>query len=262
MEIGINWDAYDSDDLEAQVQAEIFRKNGVRHTFIPDDCTKETIAVIKENGIEIDTVHAPFRGINNMWLEGSKGDEMLSSLKHSVDLCRENDIPVAIVHLSSGDDCPCITDLGHKRFADLMEYADKSGVIIAFENQRKLANLAFAMEEFHSARFCWDCGHEACFAYGREFMPLFSSRLIALHLHDNFAIHEGDKHMIPFDAKIDFDKVSSHIASSEFEGTVMLELSRHTSGFYETLSPEEFFSKAASAAKKIADKIEAIRAGA
>ncbi len=258
MKIGISWDAYGDGELNIKEQISFLKKYGFEATFAMSDNPKldEITHDVRSQGITPDTCHAPFRGINRIWSDNSDGDDALRMLKDSVDACARNSIPVDVVHLSSGDNAPRISDAGYRHFKELVDYADSKGVQIAFENQRKLANIAFAMEEFPSAGFCWDAGHEACFAYGREYMPLFGSRLAALHIHDNFGVHNGDRHMIPFDAGLDFDKISSFIADSGFEGTVMLELMRHTSGEYEDFSPDEYYERAAGAAKRIRNMIE------
>lgn len=258
MKIGISWDAYGKGELSIEEQIAFLKKYGFEAMFTMsnDPNLDEIVEAVRKENISPDTCHAPFRGINRIWFDNSDGDDALRMLKDSVDACERNDIPVDVVHLSSGDDAPRVSDAGYTHFRELVDYADSKGVKIAFENQRKLANIAFAMEEYPTACFCWDVGHEACFADGREYMPLFGSRLVALHIHDNFAIHNEDRHMIPFDAGLDFEKAASHIAKSGFDGTVMLELMRHTSGEYEDVSPDEYFGKAAAAAMRIRDMIE------
>jgi sugar phosphate isomerase/epimerase len=72
------------------------------------------------------------------------------------------------------------------------------------------------------AKLCWDCGHEYFCHEEREPMALFSSRLAALHIHDNSLT--CDEHLIPFSAKIDFKKVAEQLARSRYDGTLMLEV--------------------------------------
>lgn len=261
MKIGISWNAYGDGELSIKEQVSLLKKYGFSATFAMSDDPELDIITdeLRCENISPDTCHAPFKGINRIWSDNPEGDDALRMLKDSVDACARNSIPVDVVHLSSGDNAPRVSDAGYRRFRELIDYAEYNGVKIAFENQRKLANIAFAFEEFPGAGFCWDVGHEACFADGREYMPLFGSRLIALHIHDNFAVHNGDLHMIPFDAGLDFKKVALHIAKSGFEGTVMLELMRHTSGAYEDLSPDEYYSKAAAAAGRIRNTIIKIK---
>ncbi len=213
-----------------------------------------------EIGMFYECIHAPFKGINSMWQPGEEGDRMLERLKYSVLTCARLGIPYAVVHLSSGDNAPCINDLGHARYDDLVECAVKNGVTVAFENQRKLANLAFVMELYRDVPqvgFCWDVGHEKCFADGKEFMPLFGDRLVYTHIHDNLAEKNGDLHLIPFDGSIDYEVTASHLKKAGFTGTLTLEVfTSNSRGRYDGMSAEAFYTKAANAGKKIRELVE------
>jgi len=143
--------------------------------------------------------------------------------------------------------------------AALMEASREIGVSIAFENQRKLANLALMFEYYEDALFCWDVGHEACFAGGREYMPLFGDKLAALHIHDNTCEFNHDFHMLPYDGKINFDKVARAIAESGYTGSLMLEVGRWGSPRYDGLSAEEYYNRAGIAAKRLRDAVESYR---
>ena len=211
----------------------------------------------QKSGIVIDSLHAPFNRINDMWSDDATiGDTCLRELCDCIEACKSFDIPTAVVHLSSGENAPHINDIGHSRFDRLVECAVKNGVTIAFENQRKIANLAFVLELYKdvpNVGFCWDVGHEACFARGIEFMPLFGDRLVYTHIHDNFAVYNEDSHIIPFDGVIDFEKVARHIRNSNYNGSLTLELSCKAA---EGMTPSEFYSRAYKAATKIRDMIE------
>ena len=87
-------------------------------------------------------------------------------------------------------------------------------------------------------------------------MPLFGDRLILTHIHDNYGIFNDDKHMIPFDASMNFERVAEHIRNSGFEGTVMLELSSTKSPLYADMSVDEYIQRAAKAARRLADMID------
>lgn len=104
--------------------------------------------LLAKNGIQYETIHAPFGHINDMWLDCEGGDVMLDELKQTIDHCIMVGADIAVVHLSAGDLAPTVTDLGRARFAKLVEYAQQKNVRIAFENQRKLANIAWAFETF------------------------------------------------------------------------------------------------------------------
>lgn len=208
-------------------------------------------------GIECETLHAPFGHINDIWLDGERGQAMFDELTECVDHCIIAGASIAVVHLSSGTNPPSITDIGRERFARLVEYAAQKNVKIAFENQRMLANIAWAFETFkaETVGFCWDCGHEFCFTPGRHYMPLFGNRLICTHIHDNSAVFNADDHLLPFDGKCDFDYVTGTIRESGYTGSLMLEVGNQTH-YGPIVTPIEFLEKAASAAKKLRQMVD------
>ena len=219
--------------------------------------------VIDQNGLSYESLHAPFDHINDIWFDTEGGRQMAAELKTSVDRCAIANVPILVVHLSSGLTPPPPTDIGRGRFIDLVSYAASRNVSIAFENQRMLGNIAWAFEEFKNAQnvgFCWDCGHEYCFTPGRHYMPLFGHKLICTHLHDNTSEFNLDRHLIPFDGNIPFDFVAKQIKDSGYQGTLMLEIfPRFQPGVYNSYqdySLEQFVSRAAVAVKKLRDMID------
>jgi len=195
-------------------------------------------------GLEYETLHAPFGHINDIWLDTDDGNVMLDELRQCVDHCVLAGAPIAVVHLSAGNRAPSITDLGRDRFARLVEYAGEKNIKIAFENQRKLANIAWAFEAFpgENVGFCWDCGHELCFTPGRHYMPLFGNRLICTHIHDNTCVYNADDHFLPFDGSGDFDYVAKTIRDSGYTGSLMLEVGNKER--YGETEPHVFLEKA------------------
>ncbi len=227
---------------------------GFRTTFtgVHDPDRQKAIASLCERfGIACETLHAPFGHINDIWLDKPEGQAMLDELIRCIDHCRIAGASIAVVHLSAGMTPPPVTDIGRRRFTGLVEYAASKNVRIAFENQRMLSNIAWAFETFPSdpVGFCWDCGHESCFTPGRHYMELFGSRLICTHIHDNTAVFNEDKHLIPFDGACDFESVTATLRRSGFVGSLMLEVGN--SSFYADLSPEEFLTRAAEAADRL-----------
>lgn len=260
METGINLFCYgDASKLDITRQIELMQENDFAHTFIMADhplLDGALVDKVKRAGITFDTLHAPFDGINNMWKVGIDGDEMLKQLTDCVQKCADFDIPVAIVHLSSGKPAPVISDAGNSRFARLIENAREKNITLAFENQRFVANLASVMEQHGDVGFCWDVGHEGCFTKGINFMNLFGNRLTAIHLHDNHHLPDEDEHLIPFDGIRDYELVAETLAHYNFSGTVMLELFRSESDKYKDFMPDEYYRRAGIAAKKIVQMIE------
>ena len=223
-------------------------------------------ALIEENaenarkvGMWYECIHAPFAHINNIWKAGEDGDTTLGELTRTVDYCRQFGIPKVVVHLSSGDAAPCVNDIGHERLDRLVDHAVKNDITVCFENQRKLANLAFAFELYagvEKVKFCWDVGHEHCFAYGKEFMPLFGDKLVYTHIHDNFSVHNEDLHMLPFDGGIDFTHVAELLKKAGYEETLTLEVIPPKSGRYEGWTAEKFYREAFARVTRLRELVE------
>lgn len=257
MEIGIS--VFRNIDYREHIRC--LKKVGVNRTFVMSDIPNfgEVMNAFKENGIICETLHAPFDSINDIWRKDDRGEAALSKLTDCADKCAEYNIPAMIVHISSGKPMPEITEAGNKRFKYLMDYAKERNVTVAYENQRFLENLRHNLESYPEAKFCWDCGHEYCFTPGMRFIPLFGERLGALHIHDNSCRQDSDDHLIPFDGDIDFDIVAKDLAKSGYNGTVMLEININAvyngKRIYEALTTEEYYKKAAAAARKLADMV-------
>ncbi|MCQ2354228.1 MAG: sugar phosphate isomerase/epimerase [Clostridia bacterium] len=254
--LGVSFNAYGPVPIDEQIG--LLKKNGFSAVFTgAENPNLETIIpALRAADISCDNFHAPFNKINDIWYEGDDGEDMLNRLLVSVEKCEKYNVPALVVHLSAGMNPPYVNTVGHDRWTRLMESADAKGVTICYENQRKLSNLAFAFEEFPTAKFCWDCGHEFCFTPGRHYMPLFGDKLAALHIHDNSKVFNNDDHMIPYDSSIDFGFVADQIARSGYEGTLMLELIRKKTKYYSEWTAEDYYRHAGEAARRLNDEIE------
>ncbi len=261
METGINLFCY-SNELSIDRQIELMRQNGFKNTFMLSDSvalTDANIGKLYDADISLATLHAPFHGINAIWKAGEAGDKVLETLLDGVKKCKSYNIPVLVTHLSSKYPPPMITDVGVCRFEKLMDEAKKCGVKIAYENQRCLSNLALVLEQFENAYFCWDTGHEGCFTPGWEYMPLFGDRLATVHIHDNFGEKDNDEHLLPYDGGLDFTKVAKHLVKAKYDGCIMLEVFRGNSNHYDNITDAEYYTLAASAAKRLANEVEILK---
>ena len=257
--IGINFEAIGGMEDERYVATMV--ELGFEAVFTEDQPSDrrqiECAELFSKHGLSYEFIHAPFCGINSIWHEGDEGEAMYDSLVTCIDRCALVGVPIAVVHLSSGMTPPPTTDLGRARFDALIDHAAKKNVRIAFENQRKLYNLSWALETYGDAvGFCWDCGHESCFTPGKQFMPLFGNRLICLHLHDNEGIFNQDSHLLPFDGAMDFDRIARQIRESGYSGALMLEAFESHSTRYVEFSPEEYLQRASAAAKRLRTMVD------
>ena len=112
-----------------------------------------------ELGLDFEFIHAPFGGVNEMWLDGLGYLSFYNALKESVDSAAACGVPMVITHVSTKWDAPAVNDLGLSRYDELVLYAKEKGVILAFENLRMLGNLCVLVDryaKFDNVRFCFD----------------------------------------------------------------------------------------------------------
>ena len=102
-------------------------KVGFEHFFIGsnDGDFAKYRSIADRMGMSLDFIHAPFRGINNFWLEGDDYLELYNGMKLSVDLAAEYSIPMVIYHVSSGWEPPATCELGFSRYDSLVDYAEE-----------------------------------------------------------------------------------------------------------------------------------------
>lgn len=163
-----------------------------------------------------------------------------------------------MVHLSSGPNPPTITDIGRARYTNLVEYAEKKGISIAFENQRLLFNIAWAFHNFRDALnvgFCWDVGHQACATPNIEFMKLFGDRLAYTHLEDNNMVYNEDLHILQFDGKSDFVRALEQIKEYGYKGCLTIEVFKRPP-YYGDYTSEAFLKRAYDAVCRIRNIID------
>ena len=263
MRLGISYNCYVGLDDDTQIA--LMKRNNFENTFIGSENPRldEVVNRLKQENIFCENLHGPLStdtsNVNDMWRNSERSEEIFSRIMDSVEKCGKYEISTLVLHVTAGHTPPRSNERGYTRFVKVFERAKELGVEIACENIRPYGNLAFILEQFPESGFCWDVGHEACSGDKRQFMPMFGDKLKALHIHDNML--DGDHHMIPYDGKIDFDRVARQIAESPYEGSVMLEISTKQSNHYNKITPEEYYERAGKASLKIKNQIEAIRSG-
>lgn len=219
----------------------------------------ELAELFAKYGIVQETIHAPFHNLNEIWLDTEEGEYVADTFIDCVDNCVIANVPIMVAHLSSGDTAPPVTDIGRKRFTEIIEYAAKKNIRVAFENQRKLSNISWVFETFReneTVGFCWDCGHESCFTPGIEYMSLFGNRLICTHIHDNTGVYNDDCHLLPFDGSIDYNRFAELLKKFNYTGSIMLEVKAAANNKYNNITATEYLEKAAGAAKKLVHMID------
>ena len=249
--------------VSVEVAIPAMKKHGITHTFVKSDIPNfhEAVQAYQANGIILESLHAPYKGINALWGEDeAAAQEMVNKILDAIDKCAQYGIPVVVVHLSSGRPMPAITEKGLGYYEQIFAYGAEKGVAVALENLRYAENLEFFMEKYPDCPFCWDCGHEYCSTKGKRFMKMYGDRVRMLHLHDNRCGFDNDDHMLPFDGNIPMEQVAQDIAESGYQGSLMLEVGRLiVTHNYDDLTEAEYVERAVAAVKRLNELVESYR---
>ena len=201
--------------------------------------------IAREAGLFIENIHTPFHAENNLWLDNLNGEDLTDCYLQCVADCAEFEIPTMVVHLPN-EDYP-INALGLDRIKSIAEKAEQLGVNVAMENIRNLSNLSYVLEQVDSPHigFCYDCAHHYRRYSDVDLLSMYGSRLMALHLHDNYG---KVTHRLPFDGTIDWSTAMKKIAATSYSGATAIEAMNWD---YQDISAEEFLKEAFQRAKKL-----------
>lgn len=161
---------------------------------------EEQLSHIRSLGLNVLFAHLGYQGINSIWEDATEGEDLVVRYKHDIDACKQNNIPMVIMHLTSGSKAPMYSEVGLNRFQQIVDYAKSLGIRVAFENTKIKGYLDYVMDNIKddNAGICFDSGHyHAHFKSELDFNK-FKNRIFAVHIHDNDG--ESDLHQTPFDA--------------------------------------------------------------
>lgn len=227
----------------------------------------------KDNGMILQSLHAPFGNSANMWdTEKDIYFPAVSELLKSAEACAEFEIPIMVVHTWLGfENVSHPSDAGIENFGILVDKAKNLGIKIAFENTEGEEYLFALMDAFKNndtVGFCWDSGHEMCYNHFQDLLGKFGERLIMTHLNDNLGISRfdgvtywtDDLHLLPFDGIADWDYNVSRMKNSKIQEILNFELNiiskpnRHENDLYGKMTYEEYFAECYKRACRIAHK--------
>lgn len=263
--IGINIDCFRNEFTNTNEYAcesiKALREKGFEHFFVNDSGYdyKKLKSCGEEVGMSFDFIHAPFRGINDMWLEGDGYLDILNKMKSTIDSCAEAGIEIAICHVSSGWEPPKTSELGFSRFDELVDHAEMKKVTVCFENLRNVQNQLQLMERYKDreyVRYCYDCGHEFGYTPEQDWIRAFGDKLACVHIHDNLGYDRSidpDFHYLPFDGRLDYADMVRRLDEVGYKGPIMLEVFNTTKPEYRELTADEFFTTSAERATRIAE---------
>lgn len=227
---------------------------------------------VREQGMTIQSLHAPHKGIASLWEPDSAlSFEIHGNILRSIDTCALFQIPILVLHGWQGLIYTFPKEpLNFRHFDSIVQYAQHKGVSIAFENlegEEYLNALLMRYRDLPHVGFCWDSGHDHCYPHKTDFLKSFGNRLMMTHLNDNLGLRdpdgipsgEDDLHFLPFDGKIDWENALRRLKTAPKQTTLNFEIkvsshSRRPSDLPYTQIPlEQFFKTAGERARRIAE---------
>ena len=222
-------------------------KAGFKNVFIQwydkdwNPSQEEQLKLIKEKGLNVLFAHLGYQNINDIWLDNEEGEKLVDRYKNDIKNISDNNIPMVCMHITSKSEAPMYNELGLRRLREIVDYAKKLNVKVAFENTKIKGYLEYVLENIDSdnAGLCFDSGHYHAHFNDELDFSKFKGRIFCVHLHDNDGT--SDQHLLPFDGTLDWDKVIKDLKDNNYNGPITMELCYRNK--YEEMSVEDFYKK-------------------
>ena len=202
---------------------------------------EEQVKLCKELGLDIIFAHLGYQNINEIWKEQKEGEELVERYKNDIKNCKQNGIPMVIMHLTSGKNPPMYNEIGLKRIKKIIQYDKENDIKVAFENTKIPGYLEYVLENIQDENvgICFDAGHYHVHFDDQFNFEFFKNKIFAVHLHDNDK--SDDLHLLPFDGTINWEDVIHKLKQYGYNGPVTMELCYRYE--YLKMSIEEFYQK-------------------
>ncbi len=196
-------------------------------------------------GVKITSLHLPFWG-KGVEIDLASPDELLrtESVQLQTALIRaagQISIPIVVVH-------PCLEPVPQeqrdlrmeqaiKSFRDLVQVAEPLGIRIAAENLprsclcRTPQEMNRLLDAVPGLYVCFDTNH-SLLQTNAEYIHAVADKIITLHVSDYDFIDE--RHLLPFEGKIDWPALLGNLRESDYRGLFTFE-----SGWHETHTLED-----------------------
>ena len=209
----------------------------------------ESIEYALKQGLEIESIHLPFRNmVNDLWVEGDGGEKYTTLMIEGGKYAKEIGVKKLTIHLSSSYTPPPMSEIGFKRLQKIYEFYLANDLTLCIENLRRIDYFRAVVELFPKAKICYDVGHHNIY-YPDTFDILdYKDRVELLHLHDNYG--QKDDHYLPFEGSCDWQKICANIAKMPAVNSLTLEV--HGSIDEKNMATERgYLTKAMESALKI-----------
>lgn len=250
------------------------KKSGFNNIMIAFKVGGEENAILeaKKQDLKIPYVHLNNKFADDLWAKGESNEEYVEDIKRQIKLCAKYNIHIAVLHGTKGGASDLAlppTQHAIDCMNEILETAKEYKVKIALENldAPNFEHFTFLLDNINSDwfGFCYDAGHHNLYYPDFDILEKYGDRILAIHLHDNLMDWEygydytRDLHMLPFDGKIDYEKVCEKLAKTSYDNVIMLELHRLSCGkprLYDNTPIEKYLLQAKERAYQIIEKIQ------
>lgn len=210
---------------------------------------EEQLKLCRELRLDIEFVHLGYKDINNIWVEGEAGDNLVNYYLNDLNTCKANNINLVVMHITALKIAPQPSMIGIKRLQTIVDYAEKLNIKIAFENTKIWGYLEYVFRHIKNQNvgICFDVGHCHCHFDDRFSWDLFKDKIFAVHLHDNDK--SDDMHLLPFDGTIDWNNFIDKLKQANYNGPITLESCYKNDYLKESVT--EFYEESFKRAKQI-----------
>jgi len=186
-----------------------------------------------DNDLFIETIHAPYNGVNDIWIDNEVGHNFMERIIKLVSVCSLYKIPTLVLHpehknKNKHSELPDNFNIGLDRIKKMIEEAERLNINIAIENMCRPEYLDVIFSNIKSKRlgFCFDSGHWNIFMPYIDLLSLYGDKLMALHLHDNDG--KEDWHALPLSGNINWNDIAKILRGIKYNGAISLEVGNKT----------------------------------
>lgn len=219
-------------DVSAIETIDAIRNAGFTNVFIQwynrdwKPTQEEQLEYIRKKGLNIIFAHLGYQNINDLWLEKEAGDKLVDRYKNDIKICRNNNIPMVIMHLTSKSEAPKYNEIGLKRLQEIVDYAQKLNIKVAFENTKIKGYLDYVIDNIKNKNvgICFDSGH--------------------------YHVHFNDE----FDGTLNWSNVVKNLKECNYSGPITLELCYRYE--YLKMGINEFYKRGYEVGNKLKEMFE------
>ena len=215
---------------------------------------EEQLKYIRKKGLNVIFAHLGYQNINDLWLECDTGNKLVDRYKNDIKICKENNIPMVVMHLTSKSEAPKYNETGLKRLKEIIDYAQELNIKVAFENTKIKGYLDYVIENIDNENvgICFDSGHYHVHFNDDLDFTKFKDRIFAVHLHDNDK--SDDLHLIPFDGTLDWKDTIRNLKKCNYSGPITIELCYRYD--YLNISIDNFYKKGYEIGEKLKEMFD------